>query len=213
MKDHLRRAASLIWPVRKARLEGVHGEIDLVWENGRLVVNSANANQSWGSLQMVLERAFQEVDLKGRSVRTALVLGLGGGGAVKLVRSMHPECDITAVDDDPAMIRVAHDHFGVKADARTTIFERDAFLFLADEPGRHDLVVVDLFVDDRPPAALFRDEIVAALRRSLAPGGLLMVNTMGDAARTHALCRELERLGLRCRTCSPLPTNLVVIAS
>lgn len=192
-------------------MEGPHGLLDLVWENGRLVVNSANANQSWGSLRTVWERTFAAEEVAGRRIGNALVLGLGAGGVVKLLRSLHPECSITAVDDDPVMIRIAREHFGVKEDERLVILEQDAFRPLGGGTRRFDLVVVDLFEDDRPSAALFTPEIVRYLRAFVAPGGLLMVNTMGDEGKARWLGRELERCGLHSRIRCPLSTNRVVI--
>lgn len=207
------RLLSHLWPVRVGRFHGPHGTIDLVWENGSLVVNSANANQSWGSLQRVWERVFLKAHIAERPVGSALVLGMGAGGVVKLIQRMQPQVRITAVDDDPVMIRIAREYFGVDSDAGTTVVEQDAFRFLEKDRGSYDLIVVDLFEDTKVAGALFAVGTLRMIQTRLAAKGLLLMNTMLDTSRASALGAHASREGFSVNWCRPFPENRVMIGS
>lgn len=59
----LMRLLSTLASVRLERVERLHGPLELTLENGRLVVNSAHANQSFGSLHRVWQKCFADIDL------------------------------------------------------------------------------------------------------------------------------------------------------
>ena len=85
-----------------------------------------------------------------------LLLGLGGGSVLpRCGRSGSVTGPITALELDPAVIRVAADEFGVQAGAGLEIVCADAFAWLATAPAdTFELVVVDLFLDLELPAEL-----------------------------------------------------------
>ena len=84
------RLLSSLAPVRLERAQGLHGPLELTLENGRSVVNSANANQSFGSLHRVWQRCFADIDLTRHRPERILLLGYGAGSVAHrfaLVRS------------------------------------------------------------------------------------------------------------------------------
>lgn len=207
------RLLSHLWPVRVARYRGRTGPLELAWEQGRLVVNSPNANQSHGSLQRLWELLFAErIELRAPHAGSVLLLGLGAGGIVRLLQGTWPKASITAVEHDPVMITLARDRFGVYAGPRLHIVQADAFRSLRANTSRFDLVLVDLFEDHLLPAALFEASTFSGLANALAPGGSLFVNTMEGPARARTLQGLAEGAGLRVEWASPLPDNRVLIA-
>ncbi len=85
MHMRLARFLSHVWPVRVQRAAGTHGTLELTWEYGRLVVNSANANQSFGSLHRVWRAALRDAGIQRKEPRTALVLGYGAGSVAHIL--------------------------------------------------------------------------------------------------------------------------------
>jgi SAM-dependent methyltransferase len=123
-------------------------------------------------------KAMQAVpDLFGEDARIAVV-GLGTGS---LACYATPLQDWTFFEIDPLMVDLATDPRAFsfvsqcKPDARIVV--GDARLKLAEEPaGRFDLLVVDAFSSDAIPLHLLTREAFETYRRSLAPGGVLVLH-------------------------------------
>lgn len=77
MKNLFLKLVSYIFPIRGARI-GIKAntQLELRWENGKLVLNTDKANYSFGSLHRIWRKALKEVSIKD----TNRILVLGGGG-------------------------------------------------------------------------------------------------------------------------------------
>lgn len=186
-------------PVRLERAEGRHGPLELTYEQGRLVVNSAGGNQSFGSLHRVWRDALDHFMPDGPGPRQVLVVGLGAGSVVHLLRTERGiTAPITAVQDDPLMLRWDRTHFGLRAWPHLTVLEADARKALAGMPERFDLVLVDLFTDlDVPPWA-GSDAFLDLLHARTAAGGMLLFNTIPHDPAGRATSERIGA-GLRLR--------------
>ena len=117
------------------------------------------------------------------------VLMLGGGGysVPKWLLSGRAGLErlrqCTVVELDPAMTRVARDHFALDTeDARLRVVHADARAFLERQHEQFDLVFVDVFNSCYAvPFHMGTVEAAAALRRAVAPGGALLMNVIGAA--------------------------------
>lgn len=195
----LARFLSYVWPMRVLCTAGAHGTLELTWEYGRLVVNSANANQSFGSLHRVWRAAFRDAGIRQRQPHKTLVLGFGAGSVAHILRSeVGSRTAIVGVDDDEQILELARNHFPLRGSGHLDLVRSDAFGFVAQHPGTFDLIVVDLFhdldfvsgVEDRP--------FLSALRRLASPGCPVLVNTVvhdeKSALRSARLRDELRLL-------------------
>lgn len=130
------------------------------------------------------------------------VAGLGSGG---LATYAAPGDTLTFHEIDPVVIGVATDPslftFLSGAAVPPAIVEGDARLTLAATPdASHDLVLVDVFSSDSPPAHLLTVEAIADAMRTVRPGGLLafhVSNRYYDLA--PAVVGAAARLGLVAR--------------
>jgi len=193
------RFLSWLWPVRVRREEGAYGPLELTWEYGRLVVNSANANQSFGSLHRVWQQVFAESGVATRRPSTALVLGYGAGSVAHILQhELALDTAITGVDADPVMLRIAQEHFPPPRPERIQLVQADAFAFVREAAGPYDLVLVDLFRDLDFAEVVESPEFLGGLKRLLAPGGLLLLNTIThdelSTARSTRSGREMRLL-------------------
>lgn len=106
-----------------------------------------------------------------------LFVGLGGGAMPTFVHATQPEARIEVAEIEPLVIRAARDWFGFVPDARMTVHEGDGRAFIeAAAPGRWALIVLDAFAEDGVPAALTTRGFLEAVRRALAPGGIVASN-------------------------------------
>jgi spermidine synthase len=108
------------------------------------------------------------------TTRTALVVGLGGGLAPRLLTMHGVECE--SVEVDPAVIEIARREFAFAGD----VTPGDGRAVLAREGRRYDLIFLDVCTADRLPWHLFTFEAMQLMRRRLSPGGILAIQCIGD---------------------------------
>lgn len=179
--------------MRVARAEGRHGTLELVWEYGRLVVNSPHANQSHGSLHRVWRHAFRVARVRELRPRHVLLLGLGTGSAVHILRhELGLPAPITAVEHDPRMLAWGRTHFGLDRVKDLVVVEGDALAEVPRLKGRFDLVVVDLFEDLALAQGIAEADFLEALEGRVAPGGSLLWNTIAQDAENAANADAIE---------------------
>ncbi len=126
-----------------------------------------------------------------------LMLGLGGGSAVRVLRSFAPRARIVCVERDPNVALVAKRHFGIDAFGLEVVVD-DAREFLRSDRGRYDMVLEDIFVGPnrtiRKPEGFPEPAVKHALAR-LTPHGLFVSNTIHEGAATaRALLRHVPRV-------------------
>jgi spermidine synthase len=117
-------------------------------------------------------------------LRRVLMLGFGGGSVARVARALAPDAAIVGVEHDRAVVEVARRELGIDALGVELVID-DALAFLARERRTFDVVVEDLIVGPvrsvrRSPALLDRYELV---RRRVARGGVLVLNTIHDTPR------------------------------
>jgi spermidine synthase len=123
--------------------------------------------------------------------RSALVLGLGGGAAVHLLRRHLAPARVTAVELDPTLVRLARRFFGVGGPG-VEVVRADALSYVAGLPRRErfDIVVDDLFgeADGEPVRVAEGSRWWRSLAARTTRDGVLVVNFLGG--------RELRRSAL-----------------
>lgn len=107
-----------------------------------------------------------------------------GGGAYTLPRRIaerDPGARLVTVELDPAVTRVAYRYFGLRSEHRVTSLHGDARAWVERVgEAEYDRVFVDVY-DGREalPYTLITVEGLSAMARALAPGGQLVMNTIG----------------------------------
>lgn len=107
----------------------------------------------------------------GYSVPKWLLAGRGGLDGAKL--------RLDVVEIDSGMTRLARSHFRLQDDARMRVLHEDARRFLNSNTQTYDLIFVDVFNSYYSvPFQMGTREAALALRRALAPGGMLIMNVI-----------------------------------
>ena len=124
--------------------------------------------------------------------RRALKIGLGGGSLVKFLWRRLPGLRTRVVELDERVVRVAREQFHLPADdARLAVEVGDGAHALA--PECCDLLVVDAFADEHPPAALVSQAFFDAAWLALEEPGALVLNLMNDDPRLDERLQRVER--------------------
>lgn len=122
----------------------------------------------------------------------ALKIGLGGGSLVKFFWKRLPWMNTRVVELDPRVVDVARAQFRLpEDDARLTVEIGDGAEALA--PECCDLLVVDAFDDEHPPAALVSQAFFDAAWLALDAPGALVLNLMNDDPKLDQRIERVER--------------------
>ncbi|MEM7249096.1 MAG: fused MFS/spermidine synthase [Acidobacteriota bacterium] len=111
-----------------------------------------------------------------------LVLGAGGGTALRLMHRLRPEAQLTAIEIDPRMLKAARRRFGLD-EVGAELIEGDGLEFLARSRRRFDLILDDMFGPSDDGLVRPVDDEEAHLRRiasRLREGGIAATNSTTD---------------------------------
>ncbi|MGY5353040.1 spermidine synthase [Wenyingzhuangia sp. IMCC45533] len=211
-----KRLISYIWPVTTKTLTDFNGMLEVTYYRGKKMLDSKNANYSYGSLQEIMEFGLDKIDLS--KVNSVLLLGLGAGSVIKSLRDKyqyhHP---IKAVEFDQKVIEIAKHDFAVLENNQLTIIHDDAFNFIRHNKEQFDLVIADLFVDQKVPTQFYSKEFCDYLYNALSYQGILVFN-VGMLQNNNFLEAQLKlyfkNLGCKVEQYDKvLRTNNLLIAS
>jgi len=124
--------------------------------------------------------------------KSLLFVGLGGGSAPRQLRRDFPRLDLQAVELDPVVADVARTYFHLPRTLPVTV--EDGRRYLVRNDRRWDVIALDTFYADALPFHLTTREFVELVRSRLAPGGVVVVNTIGALEGSSSkLFRSLYR--------------------
>jgi spermidine synthase len=124
--------------------------------------------------------------------RRALKIGLGGGSLPKFLWRRLPRLRTRVVELDPRVVQVAREQFCLPPDdARLAVEIGDGAEALA--PECCDLLVVDAFADEHPPAALVSQAFFDAAWLALEAPGAMVLNLMDDDPALDERLQRVER--------------------
>lgn len=143
------------------------------------MLDSANVNYSYGSLQEVFDQTFEQTGLYDLPVKSALILGFGSGSVAELLLTKcDPEMKITGVEADSEVIRLTKQYFPVARNSNVTIVHSDAADYIVSSRGSYDLIIIDVFIEAIVPEKCQSVEFLRAVKSHLSPTGKLYFNKM-----------------------------------
>lgn len=194
----IRNIISFFYPLM---VEATNGDVTPFLEvtryKGKYHLNSMNANYSFGSLHAIFDRLFKQVDIGQYDFKNILILGMGGGSIVSLLRNKYGvTAPITAIEKDPVVIDLAARYFHIAEYNDLKIVKADAYDFVCASPDKYDLVIVDLFVDSTVPPVFASPGFLSHLRRIASDTSCVIYNKMTeDLAHKRELSELSEEFG------------------
>jgi len=150
---------------------------DITWENGKKVLNTKDANYSYGSLHTIFQRALKEIKFGKRPIKKVLILGFGAGSIYKIIRDEYRlDIDIVGVEKDPTykeIIPLFLDNL-----TNCNLVYGDAIDFMERNEVKYDLILCDLFVNNEVLIQTMDFLFIRNVKKSLSANGCYVHNTM-----------------------------------
>jgi len=167
--------------LKESLLESVSGEtgvrLNVVYVNGRKVLNTPRANYSFGHLHRVFLMTFNKLNFRKRNFNDVLILGFGGGSVLSILRNdFEMNCNVTGVEIDKKVIELAKKHFRIDDYDNLRLHIEDAYSFMSHNKKEYDLIVFDVYLNDMIPDQFESEEFLHWLGRSTRINGMILFN-------------------------------------
>jgi len=109
-------------------------------------------------------------------VKSILEIGFGGGRTSWYLHRYLPDVQVTSVELDPEIVRLAHKYFGIRDEPNFKVVNEDGRLFLANSKDKYDIILIDAYRGPFVPFHLLTREFYQLVKDRLAPGGVVAQN-------------------------------------
>ena len=147
---NIKKYLSYLYPIRIKKIKTAYHTLELTWNNGKLMLDSGEANYSYGNLHQVFQLAFEQSKLTIQPTGHVLLLGLGGGSVIEILEKEYAfKGNITAIEIDAEVISLYKEVFSVNHTSAVNTIKEDALDWVNNykKGVQYDLIVCDLFID------------------------------------------------------------------
>jgi spermidine synthase len=163
--------------------------------NGRIAVMNSiglgtyirvgGLTQSGRIIKDIWNKGLKRIKRQGHDVRHCLILGLGGGSVVEVVKKYWPDAKVRGVDIDSVIVDFGKKYLNLGMfDIDIKIM--DAFDFLVGEQNcklnndysGYDLILIDLYKGDKFPDKFQTKRCLIFIRNILSDGGIAIFNRL-----------------------------------
>ncbi|MES2132320.1 MAG: hypothetical protein V4506_08205 [Bacteroidota bacterium] len=178
----IKNIVSFIYPILiESRNGTVTNYLEIMQSNGQYILNSQNANYSFGGVHKIFDEIFKKINIKQYDFKNVLILGMGAGSVIKLLQEKYDiNCSITAVEKDKVVIELAEKYFNIKRYKALTIINADAFEYAATTTNTYDLIISDLFVEWDVPKIFASNEYLVNLKKISNNRACIIYNKMTE---------------------------------
>ncbi len=188
-----------------------NGDITVISQFGQISISVDNLTQTGPVIDGLWKFAVKKVLSRKLQPGNVLVLGVGGGSVIRILRNYFPQARITGVEIDKKMIDIAKKYFYLdKYQASITI--DDAFHFVLKSKVRYDLIVIDLLIGRETPPELYSFNFYKQLKNIMGEGALGIINRLRLKKTENddtLILKHLNKLFLNAYYETPLINQLI----
>lgn len=111
--------------------------------------------------------------------KSVLILGHAGGSFTHILNAYYPDLEITGIELDPAVTRIAEEYFALD-EALVTLVHADARTYLQATKETYDLIFIDTYHASNIPAHLATQGFFNAAAEKLNFGGIVALNAASN---------------------------------
>jgi spermidine synthase len=162
----LSNVASFVQPVLvEARKGTVTPYLEVTRFKGKYRLNGSTVNYSFGGLHNIFDQLFRKTKIWEFEFKNVLLLGMGAGSVIHLISEKYGiRCPITAVEKDEVVIELSEKYFNIENYEFLNVISDDAFRYTSNTKEKYDLIISDLFVEDKVPDIFGSREYLSTLR-------------------------------------------------
>ena len=105
-----------------------------------------------------------------------LMIGMGGGSTSWYVHESLPKAKVTAVELDPAIIKLSEKYYKLNESPRFEISALDGRVHILRNRAKHDIIFIDAYRGPFVPFHLMTEEFFTLAKKRLNKGGVLAQN-------------------------------------
>lgn len=176
MVSKLKYFLSFIFDVKIETTESILNPfLQVVIRNGRLLLNTYNANYSYGSLQDAFRFVFKKIKIEDKKIKDILVLGFGCGSVAALFNG-YKNVEITGVEADEKVLALYEKYFIEEITSELILVEAFSEDYVTTITKTYDLIIVDVFIDIEIPSSIKESSFYKPLQNRLNKNGILIFN-------------------------------------
>jgi spermidine synthase len=143
-------------------------------------LQAENLTQSGGIIKDIWKSVFKKAKASEWPVQSALILGLGGGTLVGVIKKQWPEAKITGVDIDAQMVEMGKKYLKLNTN-NVEIVISDATKFCKKaikDKKKYDLICIDMYNGDEFPPQFEELEFIGQVKSLLTEDGVAVFNRL-----------------------------------
>lgn len=214
----IKKIASYVWDVPIERSSSPQNDyLEVVWSNGVKMLNTKEANFSFGNGYKVFATAMKQIEEPINHAKNILILGFGCGSIHHLLEKKYSyKNTLVGVEYDADIIRLYTEHFAPEYSSKPQLHLQDAAQFMKENNNPFDIIFIDLFCELENSPLLESPDFLTHLKEACSANGILVFNTTTTNTHGENIVFELQKwLGTHFITVSKLPFqdfNQILIA-
>lgn len=157
----------------------INPDLEVAIINGRYQLNAGKVNYSFGPLHDAFRKYFKKDTPNLRDDSNVLILGFGAGSVAYILRNeLGFNSHITGIEADPKVIEIAKEHFYLNKLQNAEIHIMDAFDYIIRCSEKFDLIVIDIYLDDKVPVKFESRDFIEKIYQCLHIGGKVVFNRL-----------------------------------
>ncbi|MBN2638774.1 MAG: fused MFS/spermidine synthase [Bacteroidales bacterium] len=167
--------------------------------DGQWLLDSKHVNYSFGTLHRVFQEALNTFIPDLSEIKEVLILGFGAGSVAHILqKEKNYQGNITGVEIDQQVIKLAKKYFHLEEIQHLKIHIQDAEEFAKDSQQQFDLIIIDLFTDHLIPEKFETEAFLSTVNSLLSSKGKLLYNRMNNTSsnqvKTEAFSKTFHQV-------------------
>lgn len=178
----IKNIVSFLYPlIIESRNGSVNPYLEVTKYKGKYRLNSQHTNYSFGGLHTVFDRLFRNTGIAKHEFKNILVLGMGGGSVICLLREKYGfNCPITTIEEDDVVIEFAKKYFNIGKYKSLTIVKGDAYEYTSTTDNKYDLIISDIFIEQSVPKKFASLDYLNNLKQISSERSCIIYNKMTE---------------------------------
>jgi len=171
----------------------ISNELIVYYIKGKYHLNTIHANYSYGELHHAFKKVLKKIKINKYPVKKCLLLGFGCGSVVSILQEeLKMKCKITAIENDPVVIEIGKKYFNTEQFSNLEVVIDDAYHFVKKTNQHFDLIVFDIYIDNKIPFVFETEDFIKGLKNIMLPKGILVFNKDVHAEEMKISFEELK---------------------